>query len=46
MIVSQSKPLAGGGISSSKRHRDTPPEIHGTGPVACQHHAEPGGEEV
>jgi hypothetical protein len=24
-----------------KRHRDTPPEIHGAGPIACQHRAEP-----
>jgi hypothetical protein len=37
--------LAGGGFSV-KHHRDTPPQIHGTDPAACQHHAEPSGKEV
>jgi DNA-directed RNA polymerase subunit RPC12/RpoP len=46
VMISQARARAGGGISRGKRHHDTPQEIRGAGRMACQHRAEPSGEEV
>jgi hypothetical protein len=46
VIISQGPAAAGGGISRGKRHHDTPQDVRGTGRMACQHRAEPSGEEV
>jgi hypothetical protein len=45
-MISQAPAAAVGGISRGKRHHDTPQDVRGTGRMACQHRAEPSGEEV